>query len=324
MTSDAKIGLLLGLIFIFIIAFILNGLPGLHGRGSSNQATAQDLSNLSTESFNSPPVQPTGVASGLGAPAWRGNDEVRYQAPLGGTTTTDTVVSAEPVADEHAESVAVVSADDTAASTPVASDGGLVDISSEAAPEASVDAVSQNDDSVAADASASGVSKAGTEYTIQSGDSPAKIAMKFYGAQEGNRIVNIDRLMAANKIADPTKLKVGKKIAIPALPNGPEKLTALNPESFVKVEPGATRTATATKADIKTETKTAAKADARTDANPSGTKEYVVAQGDSLWTISAKALGSGARYKEILKLNSKLGKDGSKLAVGMKLRIPAQ
>lgn len=28
MTSDAKIGLLLGLVFIFVIAFIINGLPG--------------------------------------------------------------------------------------------------------------------------------------------------------------------------------------------------------------------------------------------------------------------------------------------------------
>ena len=30
MTSDAKIGLLLGLVFIFVIAFVINGLPSLH------------------------------------------------------------------------------------------------------------------------------------------------------------------------------------------------------------------------------------------------------------------------------------------------------
>ena len=29
MTSDAKIGLLLGLVFIFVIAFVINGLPSL-------------------------------------------------------------------------------------------------------------------------------------------------------------------------------------------------------------------------------------------------------------------------------------------------------
>ena len=39
MTSDAKIGLLLGLVFIFVIAFIINGLPGLHQKDDSNKLT---------------------------------------------------------------------------------------------------------------------------------------------------------------------------------------------------------------------------------------------------------------------------------------------
>jgi nucleoid-associated protein YgaU len=38
MTSDAKVGLLLGLVFIVIIAFLINGLPGLLSNGSSNAA----------------------------------------------------------------------------------------------------------------------------------------------------------------------------------------------------------------------------------------------------------------------------------------------
>ena len=37
MTSDAKIGLLLGLVFIFIIAFIINGLPNFRGSDNSNE-----------------------------------------------------------------------------------------------------------------------------------------------------------------------------------------------------------------------------------------------------------------------------------------------
>ncbi len=39
MTSDAKIGLLLGLVFIFIIAFIINGLPGFGHRAGNNELT---------------------------------------------------------------------------------------------------------------------------------------------------------------------------------------------------------------------------------------------------------------------------------------------
>ena len=35
MTRDTKIGLLLGLVFIFIIAFLINGLPRLRGRNQN-------------------------------------------------------------------------------------------------------------------------------------------------------------------------------------------------------------------------------------------------------------------------------------------------
>ncbi|MGA2094604.1 MAG: hypothetical protein ABSH16_14575 [Sedimentisphaerales bacterium] len=41
MTSDAKIGLLLGLVFIFVIAFIINGLPGFHHKDDGNKLTAK-------------------------------------------------------------------------------------------------------------------------------------------------------------------------------------------------------------------------------------------------------------------------------------------
>ena len=50
MTSDAKIGLLLGLAFIFIIACVINGWPGLTGDDDSNELTSKYLSNLRTDS----------------------------------------------------------------------------------------------------------------------------------------------------------------------------------------------------------------------------------------------------------------------------------
>ncbi|MHC4521263.1 MAG: hypothetical protein ACYTAS_21930, partial [Planctomycetota bacterium] len=40
MTSDAKIGLLLGLVFIFVIAFIINGLPNFGNRSQSAEAAS--------------------------------------------------------------------------------------------------------------------------------------------------------------------------------------------------------------------------------------------------------------------------------------------
>ncbi|MHC4195622.1 MAG: hypothetical protein ACYSQZ_06730 [Planctomycetota bacterium] len=39
MTTDAKVGLLLGLVFIFIIAFVIKGLPNLHSSKDSNELT---------------------------------------------------------------------------------------------------------------------------------------------------------------------------------------------------------------------------------------------------------------------------------------------
>jgi len=39
MTTDAKIGLLLGLVFIFVIALIINGLPSFHEDKNNNELT---------------------------------------------------------------------------------------------------------------------------------------------------------------------------------------------------------------------------------------------------------------------------------------------
>lgn len=50
MTSDAKIGLLLGLVFIFIIAFIINGLPRFHSNTNNNELTT-NMVNLQNGSM---------------------------------------------------------------------------------------------------------------------------------------------------------------------------------------------------------------------------------------------------------------------------------
>ena len=51
--------------------------------------------------------------------------------------------------------------------------------------------------------------------------------------------------------------------------------------------------------------------------------EYIVKEGDNLWKIARKQLGNGARYKEILALNTHITKD-SPLVVGSKLTLPAR
>jgi nucleoid-associated protein YgaU len=332
MTSDAKIGLLLGLIFIFIIAFILNGLPGLHGKGGANQVTAKDLTDLSSSATDVGPTQPAGVASDMAPAAGTGNEDLRYKISLGGAPADKTgVVSG--LAPAGGTPSPLCPTDANGASPKVAQDvkDGVLDITSpEPAPKADLVAgVTGDVQSTAVDAPKA------NEYTIASGDSPAKIAVKAYGPKDGVKPANVSRIMSANNIKDPTKLVVGKKLQIPALPTGPEKLTVTNPDSFSKVGTGATSSRSTVKSDARTnpdlkpEPKATTKSDAKTNPDvkpaPKGAKEYTVVSGDNLWKIAAKTLGDRSRYDDILKLNSgKLGKDGSKLSVGMKLQIPAK
>jgi hypothetical protein len=50
--------------------------------------------------------------------------------------------------------------------------------------------------------------------------------------------------------------------------------------------------------------------------------QYIVCQGDSLWSIAAKQLGNGSRYKEISKLNADVLEDENDLTLGMRLSLP--
>ncbi|MFO6465743.1 peptidoglycan-binding protein LysM [uncultured Jannaschia sp.] len=49
---------------------------------------------------------------------------------------------------------------------------------------------------------------------------------------------------------------------------------------------------------------------------------HTVEKGDTLWAISEKTLGSGARYKEIFEANRPMLSDPDKIYPGQNLRIP--
>ncbi|SEV92192.1 LysM domain-containing protein [Aliiroseovarius sediminilitoris] len=49
---------------------------------------------------------------------------------------------------------------------------------------------------------------------------------------------------------------------------------------------------------------------------------HTVEKGDTLWAISEKTLGNGARYKEIFEANKPMLKDPDLIYPGQKLRIP--
>src|SRR5262249_31478559 len=113
-----------------------------------------------------------------------------------------------------------------------------------------------------------------TEYIIAKGDTFSIIAKKFH--------ISTKALMDANPGVEPTKLKIGEKINIPA----------------------ATASATSSTSG------------AATTAAPSGEQTYTVKSGDSLTKIATQFATS---VKAIRSLNN-LKTD--KIVVGQKLRIP--
>ena len=150
-------------------------------------------------------------------------------------------------------------------------------------------------------------------YTIQEGDNNlSKIAKKFYGEEEGNRLVNINKIFDANKetLKSPDKIFVGQKIVIPqpAPPIKPQPSDVLQGGMFRNVPSVGGGSANRTNDNPK----------------PNTGRVYVVKEDDSLWKIAANELGNGTRYEEISKLNSDILTNENKLKLGMKLRLPAK
>ncbi|HUV40522.1 MAG TPA: LysM peptidoglycan-binding domain-containing protein [Sedimentisphaerales bacterium] len=190
MTSDAKIGLLLGLIFIFVIAFVINGWPGLGHEDDSNRLTTTmvDLQN-----------ETVGIGSSERA-------VINRSGPDSKVATTVTIV---PPAEKTVRFETVLSN-----STPAIRQ----DLETKAAEAVqAVQREAQKDDSkvkVTADR--------GQIYVVAEGDSLAAIAKKFYGAEQGNKIKNITLIFNSNakELKSADEIYVGQRIIIPALVSG--------------------------------------------------------------------------------------------------------
>jgi len=95
MTSDAKIGLLLGLVFIFIIAFIINGLPRFRSNTNNNELTTNMVNSQNDsigiaakerkvqEAFNRTERNNKEPADEVQPPS-DNREKIRFQVPLSG------------------------------------------------------------------------------------------------------------------------------------------------------------------------------------------------------------------------------------------------
>lgn len=321
MTRDTKIGLLLGLVFIFIIAVLINGLPKVKAKARSETAARSGPEFRSTSpglgvresvvrqwAQNEPAytrsletvgldpnvravmVLPTSIAAiGPNQP----NISIANTAQTNTRTAQPGALSPSVIQNP----ITPVSVDTTvgpgigpvSASSEVPSSSTAMEGPATGYPDGS------NSTTTVAKPSQTPDTWPKT-YVVKAGDTLELIAKRIYGPKEGLKRSNVMRIFEANrKVLDsPDMLRIGQQLTIPQ-PLAEGQSPSAQARSAVQQRPAAT-------AD----------------------RWYTVHEGDSLWKIAASQLGNSNRYTEILKLNADLLKDKDQLQVGMRLRLPAK
>jgi nucleoid-associated protein YgaU len=293
MTSDAKIGLLLGLVFIFIIAFIINGLPRFRSNTNNNELTTNMVSSQN---------DPLGIAANE-----RKVEEVFNRA--------------HRIKKERIEEVPAIPEDEGSVRFEMKLPQRPSEVKENLIVETSDDKVepaappSKRDEKTRANRPKPVEPDSPKIYVVSNGDNLATIAQKFYGPEYGNKIISIMRIFEANRkfLTSPDEIVVGQKLTIPPLwAPGEDKGDG---------EGGFARTLFEKVKSIgrKRPSPEPAKA-SRSQRN----RQYVVREGDSLWKISVAQLGDGKRYKEISELNADILEDEDDLPVGTHLKIPVR
>jgi LysM repeat protein len=191
MTRDVKVGLLLGLAFIFMIAFVINGLPSFRGDG-----------NELTKSLTEMPNRQPGIGArerevidwtasieqqGFGArnPLTE-NPDIRFKTPIPQHSLVENSKTPEVL---NQRNIVIPVAPKPVEERKPAIEPALPKV-----------------------------------YVVTDGDNLALIAKKFYGEEEGNKRANIMKIFEANrnilKAAD--DIQVGQKLKIPPLSSADE------------------------------------------------------------------------------------------------------
>lgn len=186
MTSDAKIGLLLGLVFIFIIAFIINGLPSFRHKAKSNELTT----NMTTFDDDQ-----------LGI----GTKERKTQEALNRMELDEKLPSQNIQASADEQDIRSI--------TPLPES-----LSMAKEPDKTTEIEPKNPSPAGAQEAMVKIKPAWPKfYVVSEDDNLASIAKKLYGPEQGNRRINIDRIFEANRrlLKSPDEIYVGQKLIIP-------------------------------------------------------------------------------------------------------------
>ena len=338
MSSDAKIGLLLGLIFIFVIAFIINGIPGIQTNRNDNNLTTEMMNFNGTPGLasnerkaqeallweqtgsNNEFVQSNNNDVDNFRSAWQDDGDVRSEMPMPGQDQS--INHGQPTAEGSGYSQTSHTGSNSSDSTSGIADGSagtysqsadttITDQIKDFAAKAikTIQPPSQNGKKSGRKSSQK---VKAIYYVVKKSDHHLTgIAKKFYGPKQGNKLANIEKIFKANRdvLKSINDLKVGQKIKIPVIPSMDiDRLskTVFSSRKFEHVK------------------SVGAKHLRKSGRKRKKTRWYTVKQDDSLWKIAAKQLGNGTRYKEILKLNRGRIQDEDNLEVGTKLVLPAK
>ena len=308
MTSDAKIGLLLGLIFIFVIAFIINGLPRFQAVANNNELTTTMVSAQNG-------------TLGIGGNERRVQEDFDWPTPPNEQPQTNVQMPIEEKEDirftmKLPQEISPIQ--EPLIAEPSITEPAIGQVAKEVEPSPA-----QPAEQVAPPQKKAEITKIeplkpapSKEYVVAEGDTLGGIAKKFYGPEEGNKNASITRIFEANRqiLKTVDDIYVGQKLTIPPLgasrPDANKSESSL-PGSFFEKAVAIGKKAGILKADGPRES---------SKAKPAA--QYVVQEGDSLSRIAARQLGKANRYPEIAKLNAL--KDQDNLTVGMQLKMPAR
>jgi nucleoid-associated protein YgaU len=288
MTSDAKIGLLLGLVFIFIIAFLINGLPNFHKDTNNNALTTNMVGPQ-----NNPP--------GLAAKERKATEVIIKQITPAEKQPVD--VKSFSTAEDNVRFITQLPKSTLPSETSKETVEIKADVPAQPLPQVEEPEVREvkSTETITPEV-----------YVVAEGDSLVAIAKKIYGDDEGNKKININRIFEANReiLKSPDEIYVGQKLIIPplsALGQDKSKIESVfSSKMFKKVKSIGEQHLQTVSSKLKQG------------------EQYVVQEGDSLWRIAAEQLGDGSRYTEIAKLNADILDDEDNLVVGTRLKMPGR
>lgn len=189
MTTDAKIGLLLALIFIVAITFVINGLPAFLSRNGKAVDTAGYVNHYKEQ-------QPAIVGPSRNiAPALN-------HKPIITVTTEAPKVSLNNPAETRYQTLMPAAQEAVKTTASTATEPAQKELIEIKPAEKKVDE-----------------QKSAIVYVVCPGDNLAEIAKKMYGPENGNKLTSVERIYNANKdkLESIDQIQVGQKLVIPPL-----------------------------------------------------------------------------------------------------------